>query len=424
MTDWLLEMTLWTGMLFACARVADRLLASRLAPRARMILYAPVLLRPILPLDWSSPAGVIRHDVDLLPTPAPVAVTDVGSITNASFDPIPWVWAAVSVVLMLYWVRSWVAAARLRTSIPSGPQGVRNHPTMGPAVIGVFRPFVILPEGLRDDREVILLHEHAHISARDPLLSCALQVWLALLWPLFPLWLARARLHQLMELAADGRAAAQHGAKTVGAALVSLADRPRPRAALGVSTLWGLKERMVSLRHGHVRTPVGHALGTAALTVLIGAAGARAQAPPNGDVQLLFEIEFYALDEGAVSRLAGVPGLGATGVVNLRDVPQIGVEPTMRPKISTRPGQRAEVIAGHGGDEGSYAIEVLARAAHPWDLDIRASVPGPDVGIDITAQVGPDTPVVAVRFQEDGSEWLLVVQVSEMRKGDPTSSPE
>ncbi|MBM3882209.1 MAG: hypothetical protein FJ387_21235 [Verrucomicrobia bacterium] len=144
----------------------------------------------------------------------------------------------------------------------SGQVRVVEIPTLvGPVAFGVLRPTIGLAPGFgtrhgQREREAMLAHELAHLSARDP-------VWLALadgvcaaLWWLPPLWWAQRRLRVACEAAADeASVVVEDGPAVLADCLVSLAARLPRAGAFGVlgmalfrSDLGRRVERLLELR--------------------------------------------------------------------------------------------------------------------------------------------------------------------------------
>ncbi len=121
-------------------------------------------------------------------------------------------WVAGSVALVAaYLLGLAVLRRRRRTWREARVQdaAVLVAPDAGPAVIGVWSSRVVLPEwALALDRrsiDLMLRHEHAHTSARDPLLVHAANLAL-LVMPWNPLaWWMVSRLRIAVELDCDGR---------------------------------------------------------------------------------------------------------------------------------------------------------------------------------------------------------------------------
>ena len=132
--------------------------------------------------------------------------------TSASWDrAIGWSWACMSLlVLVFYATTAWRVARRARAwAIDVARAGVLIAPDIGPAVIGLLRPRVVLPQWLtvapEATRRLVLAHERQHVAARDPLLLAAALLLVALLpWNLPLLWQLR-RLRLALELDCDAR---------------------------------------------------------------------------------------------------------------------------------------------------------------------------------------------------------------------------
>jgi bla regulator protein BlaR1 len=121
-------------------------------------------------------------------------------------------WAA-STLLMLFvylgaWLRLTVIAKRWpRIDSGSGPVAVSDD--VGPAVLGILEPRVVLPRWLIDGpasaRHVVMAHEREHIAARDPAFIVTSQLITILLpWNL-PLWWFARRLRAAIEIDCDAR---------------------------------------------------------------------------------------------------------------------------------------------------------------------------------------------------------------------------
>jgi hypothetical protein len=136
-------------------------------------------------------------------------------------------------------VQSMAARLRLRRSVRVFASGA----VRSPMIFGVVRPTVILPERFAEafggeQQEVMLAHELAHLSARDPLWYLAADAASALFWWHPLVWWARARLHAASELAADEASVlVPRGPVTLAECLVVLAREwtvPRNSASIGV----------------------------------------------------------------------------------------------------------------------------------------------------------------------------------------------
>lgn len=154
-----------------------------------------------------------------IPVPPAMAGVEAEIATATTLTPAlqidPWLLAAwgVGSALLAGWL--FLAVRRLRhcreTWIPGSVNGRRVWVSRdtGPAVFGVVRGRIVVPEWLldrsEDDRALILAHEEEHILARDPpLLAVALLLLVALPWNL-PLWWQWRGLRNAVEEDCDRR---------------------------------------------------------------------------------------------------------------------------------------------------------------------------------------------------------------------------
>lgn len=170
-----------------------------------------------------------------------MSATAVGSVADAVVRAVPA--RATSVVVVLWLVASLLALStlvlvhlRLRRSRRGWAEAelfgtrVRIAPDVGPAVVGVVRPQIVVPHWLlarsSDEQQLVLDHEREHLRARDHLLLGAGSLVVALV-PWHPAaWWMLSRLRLAIELDCDARVLAKGvPARTYGTLLIDLADR-------------------------------------------------------------------------------------------------------------------------------------------------------------------------------------------------------
>jgi len=201
-----IAVTLLIGL---AALSVERFLAEIGRPRrtAWLVAYAAALTFP--------PAAL------LLATGTPavetVIATSAAAVTAAP-SPLDWdtlllrLWAAATTVLLLAYVAS---SFRLATLAKGWPRVGDDEPLVvlsddvGPAVLGILRPRIVLPRWLMDSpasvRSTIMAHELEHIAARDQASIVAAQLVTVLLpWNL-PLWWFARRLRLGIEVDCDAR---------------------------------------------------------------------------------------------------------------------------------------------------------------------------------------------------------------------------
>ena len=202
-------------MLLACAVLLDRVAR---APGARFAAHRPVCAHRAA----SAPAALLVHSGrprrghDAVHAAAGVVV---GRDTPARPRSVPWyVGLAIAyvAVAVVFAVRAIVRQRQLARTLASAqplhaieaPCPVLCHAELGPMVVGLFAPRIVLPQALLDEASRPVLacisrHEAAHVRRRDPWLVVGMEALLVVAWPVLPLWVAAARVRHLIELACD-----------------------------------------------------------------------------------------------------------------------------------------------------------------------------------------------------------------------------
>ncbi|MBV9773486.1 MAG: M56 family metallopeptidase, partial [Gemmatimonadetes bacterium] len=162
---------------------------------------------------------------------------------------------------------------------------VRLAPGVGPAVVGLSRPEIVVPRWLlahtAEEQRLVLAHEHEHVAARDPLLLAGACL-AAVLLPWHPaVWWMLSRLRLAVELDCDRRVL-HRGVppQTYGALLIELAGRCsglRVGAIALADESSHLERRLLAMKPHFSRfAPVrAAAVGAAALLALVAACEAR-----------------------------------------------------------------------------------------------------------------------------------------------------
>jgi hypothetical protein len=113
------------------------------------------------------------------------------------------------------------------------PCPVLRHPELGPMVVGLLAPRIVLPAAMIDNASdpalsCVLRHEAAHVRRGDAWLSALIEGMLVVFWPVVPLWMAAVRVRHLMELACDEAALDGAGAaerRRYGHVLLDVAEQ-------------------------------------------------------------------------------------------------------------------------------------------------------------------------------------------------------
>ena len=147
----------------------------------------------------------------------PIAMLDRGmEAANVTPDRLEaifhWTWLATSVIVLyglvlsgglIYWrTRLWTQGTLCGTPVLVAPD-------VGPAVVGLLRPCIVIPTWLLQEsaarQRFVLAHEQSHLDAADPhVLSIALCLLVAMPWNL-PLWWQFHRLRRAIEVDCDAR---------------------------------------------------------------------------------------------------------------------------------------------------------------------------------------------------------------------------
>jgi beta-lactamase regulating signal transducer with metallopeptidase domain len=430
---WLGVMTLWTGGLLVLAWLADMALRRVAAPGLRMALYAVVLVRVALPVDWQTPLGVLdeheaatevtRAAVDVPATAAPFVVATEGtasaSVAAPAIDMVALgifaVYAVVALALLTVLVRrlrpiravlAESTFARMHRGVP-----VRVHAHAGPMVIGVLRPAIVVPEAMLTSLapalvDAVLRHEHAHVRHRDGALAIVLALVCVVAWPLVPVWLAVARIRLLMELRADAAAVQTCDAPAVKGYRRLLLDLAQHRApvhvlAPGLDPVASLRARLRAMS-SRSRLPWLLQLafvGPLAIALLVVAARRsgdarpqlRAEAPPSAPAFAVPAFPHCREHEGNIIVPAGDEVARAearylAGLAHLRegrtsdaaqDLGEAAWE-AARLEYGLLAGESAAAmaVALHGGDAEAQS-EALAWSRHAEAGFRRAGMAGP-----------------------------------------------
>lgn len=253
---WLLRTSLEGSLLIGVVLGLRWALRTQLPPAWRMVLWATVALKLLLPAFipagfglgavWAQPSEV-TNEIGIVETTAPIHVS-VASENTASFDAVQKTallidWTAVAAFVWITGVISVLASAiarqlRFERSLRgrrfandpallalvrrlSGecgilrPVSVRLMPQgTTPAVTGIRSPAVLLPEDWEqrfDDGELrhVLLHELHHVRRGDLIWNWVAVVVQALHWFNPFVWLALPRYHADAELRCDADAVAR-----------------------------------------------------------------------------------------------------------------------------------------------------------------------------------------------------------------------
>jgi bla regulator protein BlaR1 len=249
MLTWMIYAVSVSAVLSAAALIAEHSARQRRSPSRWFWLLAIVASLAI-------PAAMTSISIDIpieLSPSVPRNVIALHEITSTYLSPAVWVenhdsrsptfqhvqfhakdvWYGASILMILVLLvsathlqwrkRQWTTASVCGTSVYLSTD-------VGPAVVGLFRPRIVLPAWLLDSpveqQTAVMAHENSHIDAYDPaLLTIALCLIALMPWNL-PLWWQLRRLRCAIEVDCDARVLkAGHKFAVYGETLIAVGER-------------------------------------------------------------------------------------------------------------------------------------------------------------------------------------------------------
>jgi len=289
---------LWqSSALIAALFVVDFVLRRRVRAAVRYALWLVLLVKLLLPPSLALPTGVAWWLFPSVATPAKPHVTKfvvsygADAAPSLPTQPIPvftppprplmsapaWtilVWSTISLGLLVWLTARWrqvVRDVKCATSAPAWLNelfdeakdmiGLRRlvrlrltDQAMSPAVCGLFRPAILLPQSLVEklppaQLRAVLLHELTHLRRCDVWMNCVQALVQIVYWWHPLLWLANARIRRIREEAVDDTVmlTLRDDAESYAPTLLEVAKLAfhRPLASLG---LVGILESRSALR--------------------------------------------------------------------------------------------------------------------------------------------------------------------------------
>lgn len=276
-----LNMSIAAGWLIL-AVIALRLLLRRAPKRFRLLLWAVVGLRLALPWSIESALSLIpsaqTFPEGIMLERAPVLDTGISALNGAinpgftaaftpelgvSANPLQVLlpiaaafWMLGAAAMLLWALVSWL---RLRKRVREAVQleeNVYECEIASPFVLGLFRPRIYLPFSLENgERELVLAHERAHITAGDHIIKPLGWLLLAAHWYNPLVWIAYALFCRDIELACDERVVRGLSLSDRADYSQALLDLSRPRGgvracplAFGESSVKGRVKSVLSYK--------------------------------------------------------------------------------------------------------------------------------------------------------------------------------
>lgn len=276
-----LNMSIAAGWLIL-AVIALRLLLRRAPKRFRLLLWAVVGLRLALPWSIESALSLIPSAQTLpegiMLERAPVLDTGISALNGAinpgftaaftpelgaSANPLQVLlpiaaalWMLGAAAMLLWALVSWLRLRKRAREAVRLEENVYECEIASPFVLGLFRPRIYLPFSLENgERELVLAHERAHITAGDHIIKPLGWLLLAAHWYNPLVWLAYALFCRDIELACDERVVRGLSLSNRADYSQALLDLSRPRGgvracplAFGESSVKGRVKSVLSYK--------------------------------------------------------------------------------------------------------------------------------------------------------------------------------
>jgi hypothetical protein len=302
---WMAYAVVIASLVSVAALIAERIAILRRRP-SRWIWVAALLLSLALPMlvAWNA-ARPSERATALLALAAdgrppvyeqsPIAwVGGDGPIVTRRIPLDTWLlagWSALSAIALATLLMGWMQLARRLLSAVDGNvdgESVTVTHDIGPAVIGIMRPRIVMPRWLLQQdaatQQIALAHEREHVRAHDiRMLGGALLIAVLLPWNL-PIWWQLRRLRFAIEVDCDARVLrGGQSRSTYSAVLLSVATRlvPLRAAAAGLSESGSSLEKRIRIMHAPLRARwrlLAAFLGTCSVAMI--AVAANVVAPP------------------------------------------------------------------------------------------------------------------------------------------------
>ena len=271
MIAWVLY-TVLVGLCVVAAAAAADVLARMRGVSVRYVWIVAALLCVVLPATArlrANSAKPVVHERIAMPLDfvraSFVTVERRVPMSVAMYSVVAWV-IAIGLITMSFVV----VYARLRRASRMWPeidlvgQRVRVSAGVGPVVIGVLHPEIIVPRWVldrsRDEQRLILAHEAEHVRAGDPIILGAACALVAMM-PWNPAtWIILSRLRLAIEIDCDARVL-RGGAspRAYGSLLVEVAERASPlRFAMALADSSShLHQRILAMSSRSMTHPIG-----------------------------------------------------------------------------------------------------------------------------------------------------------------------
>ncbi len=342
-------------------------------------------------LDASTGAAqVLRLAIDRIVAPMPATGQALGPATLTAASVHPWldllgiVWACGVLLIAGYWLVGWRRIRRLVVAATpiamQFPIPVRRSTAMQePAVAGIMRPVLLVPEGIEgwlstEQLRAVLAHERCHVSRRDNLTAALHTVVESLFWFHPLVWWLGTRLIAERERAcdeevlADGNKAQDYAEGIVRVCQNYLQSPLRCAAGVGGGNLTMRIESILNpprqVRLSALQTILLGSIGSAVVAQPIVSGHLAAPLAPGQDVNSIAFGDYVAVPPVDTGRSDGKDLIIAASSGNLAQVRSLlhkGVPVDFQETNGA--GYTALIHAAERGREPAIVQELLANGA-------------------------------------------------------------
>lgn len=204
--DEIIGMTIDASWLIVAVLVARALLHK--APKYfRKILWGLVALRLLIPFSFESPLSLMPQELNDATQIVSQDVTDTVTQQQSVLfvDVLPYIWAVVTVLLIVYGIFSFIKLKRrIFDAVILEDNIYCSDKIESPFVCGFIKPKIYIPYGLDDKiRICVLEHEKTHIKYADHILKCLGFALLCVHWVNPLIWVSYFLFCKDIELSCD-----------------------------------------------------------------------------------------------------------------------------------------------------------------------------------------------------------------------------
>ena len=436
MLAWMLYVVVVTALLGAAALAAERGARLHRAP-SRWLWIAAIVASLLLP---TAVASVSIQIPSLISPAVSQKVIALREVTSARLSPqtwTPWIdgsgvnpvarrntdqlleraWLALSILMVvgLALCAMHLSARKRRwTTGVVGGTFVYVAADVGPAVVGLFRPSIVVPAWLTqvsaEEQAVVIAHEQAHLDARDPqLLTVALCLLVFMPWNL-PLWWQLRRLRCSIEVDCDRRVLnTGHDSTDYGKTLIAVAQRQSAYIGAVAAMAESFLERRIQIM---VRKPARWwRVSMAALACAsLGFVAVAAQVGPPNATSGIRERRAIAVDAAVLDAYTGYFRLGeSTSFMTItREGDRLFAQMTGQPKADIYAESPTEFFLKVVDAQISFVTgaqgDATALVLHQAGLDITLTRIDAGVADQLTAAVAAK---IQSQIPTPGSEAAL-----------------